>query len=35
VGVPGLVHDKKAGCIWGVLKELEAAGLVALADKGY
>jgi len=28
------VHDKKAEWIWGVLAELEAAGLVTLADKG-
>jgi hypothetical protein len=33
--LPGSVHDKKAEWIWGVLRELEAAGLVALADKGY
>jgi hypothetical protein len=33
--LPGAVHDKKAEWIWGVLAELEAAGLVALADKGY
>jgi hypothetical protein len=32
---PGSVHDKKAGWTWGVLDELEAAGLVTLADKGY
>ena len=32
---PGSVHDKKAEWIWGVLAELEAAGLVTLADKGY
>jgi hypothetical protein len=31
----GSVHDKKAEWIWGVLAELEAAGLVTLADKGY
>ena len=31
----GSVHDKKAEWIWGVLDELEAAGLVTLADKGY
>jgi hypothetical protein len=30
----GSVHDKKAEWIWGVLTELEAAGLVTLADKG-
>ena len=29
------MHDKKAEWIWGVLAELEAAGLVTLADKGY
>jgi hypothetical protein len=29
------VHDKKAEWIWDVLAELEAAGLVTLADKGY
>jgi hypothetical protein len=29
------VHDKKAEWIWGILRELEAAGLVTLADKGY
>ena len=33
--LPGSVHDKKAEWIWGVLRELEAAGLVTLADKGY
>jgi len=33
--LPGSVHDKKAEWIWGVLEELEAAGLVTLADKGY
>jgi DDE superfamily endonuclease len=30
----GAVHDKKAEWIRGVLAELEAAGLVVLADKG-
>lgn len=34
-GRHGSVHDKKAEWIWGVLAELEAAGLVTLADKGY
>ena len=29
--LPGSVHDKKAEWIWGVLAELEAAGLVVLA----
>jgi hypothetical protein len=33
--LPGAVHDKKAEWIWGVLRELEASGLVTLADKGY
>jgi hypothetical protein len=32
--LPGSVHDKKAEWIWGVLHELEAAGLIVLADKG-
>jgi DDE superfamily endonuclease len=29
--VPGSVHDKNAEWIWGLLAELEAAGLVTLA----
>src|SRR6266704_4223807 len=33
--LPGAVHDTKAEWIWGVLRELEASGLVTLADKGY
>ena len=33
--LPGSEHDKKAEWIWGVLADLEAAGLVTLADKGY
>jgi DDE superfamily endonuclease/Helix-turn-helix of DDE superfamily endonuclease len=33
--LPGAVHDKKAEWIWGVLKELQAAGVIVLADKGY
>jgi DDE superfamily endonuclease len=33
--LPGSVHDKKAEWIWGVLAELEAAGLIVLTDKGY
>jgi DDE superfamily endonuclease/Helix-turn-helix of DDE superfamily endonuclease len=33
--LPGSVHDKRAEWIWGMLAELEAAGLVVLADKGY
>jgi DDE superfamily endonuclease len=35
VALPGSVHDKNAQWIRGVLAELEAAGLVVLADKGY
>jgi hypothetical protein len=33
--LPGSVHDKRAEWIRGVLDELEAAGLIVLADKGY
>jgi len=33
--LPGSVHDKKAEWIWGGIAELEKAGLVTLADKGY
>jgi hypothetical protein len=33
--LPGSVHDKNGEWIWGVLAELEAAGLITLADKGY
>ena len=33
--LPGAVHDKNAEWIWGVLAELEAAGLIVLADQGY
>ena len=33
--LPGSVHDLNAARIWGVLRELEASGLVTLADKGY
>jgi pimeloyl-ACP methyl ester carboxylesterase len=33
--LPGSVHDKKAEWVWGVPDELEKAGLVTLADKGY
>jgi hypothetical protein len=33
--LPGSVHDKKAERARGVLDELEAAGLIVLADKGY
>ena len=33
--LPGSVHDKKAEWVWGVLAQMEAAGLITLADKGY
>ena len=33
--LPGSVHDKRAEWIWGVIDELEKAGIVTLADKGY
>jgi hypothetical protein len=33
--LPGSVHDKKAAWIWGIERELAAASLVTLADKGY
>ena len=33
--LPGSVHDLRAARIWGVLRALEAAGLLVLADKGY
>jgi hypothetical protein len=33
--LPGSVHDKKAEWVWGVIAELEKAGLITLADKGY
>jgi DDE superfamily endonuclease len=33
--IDGSVHDKKAEWIWGVIAELEKAGLITLADKGY
>ena len=29
------MHDKKAEWVWGVLAEVEAAGLIVLADEGY
>jgi DDE superfamily endonuclease len=31
----GAVHDLTAARIWGIIRELEAAGLIVLADKGY
>jgi DDE superfamily endonuclease len=33
--LPGSVHDKKAEWARGVIAELEKAGLITLADKGY
>jgi DDE superfamily endonuclease len=33
--LPGAVHDLAAARIWGILRELAAADLVVLADKGY
>jgi hypothetical protein len=33
--LPGAVHDLTAARIWGILRELAAASLVVLADKGY
>lgn len=32
---PGSVHDLKAARIWGIVRRLETAGLITLADKGY
>jgi len=33
--LPGSAHDLTAARIWGILRELPAAGLIVLADKGY
>ncbi|SDM35215.1 DDE superfamily endonuclease [Nonomuraea maritima] len=33
--LPGSVHDLKAARIWGILRRLQAADLLTLADKGY
>jgi DDE superfamily endonuclease len=33
--LPGAVHDLTAARIWGIARELAAAGLIVLADKGY
>ena len=33
--LPGAAHDLTAARIWGIVRELEAAGLIVLADKGY
>jgi DDE superfamily endonuclease len=32
--LPSAVHDLTAARIWGILRELAAAGLIVLADKG-
>ena len=33
--LPGAVHDLTAARTWGIIAELDASGLVVLADKGY
>jgi hypothetical protein len=33
--LPGSVHDLKAARIWGIIRELENAGIIVLTDKGY
>jgi len=33
--LPGSAHDLTAARIWGTVRELAAAGLIVLADKGY
>ncbi|MFI0424762.1 transposase family protein [Spongiactinospora sp. 9N601] len=33
--LPGSTHDLSAARIWGILRALEQAGIVVLADKGY
>ena len=33
--LPGATHDLTAARIWGIVRELEAAGLITLADKAY
>jgi len=33
--LPGATHDLSAARIWGILRELAAAGLIVLADTGY
>ncbi|MDP9862649.1 MULTISPECIES: transposase family protein [Streptosporangium] len=33
--MPGSVHDLKAARIWGLIRRLQASGLITLADKGY
>ena len=33
--LPAATHDLTAARIWGIPRELQAAGLITLADKGY
>jgi DDE superfamily endonuclease/Helix-turn-helix of DDE superfamily endonuclease len=33
--LPGSVHDLTAARIWGIIRQMSAAGLITLADKGY
>jgi hypothetical protein len=33
--LPGSTHDLTAARTWGILRELAAAGLIVVADKGY
>ncbi|MFI6743691.1 transposase family protein [Nonomuraea sp. NPDC050451] len=33
--LPGKTHDLSAARIWGILRKLEQAGIIVLADKGY
>ncbi len=33
--LPGSVHDTKAAWVWQIMRELEACGLIVLADRGY
>ena len=33
--LPGSTHDLTCARIWGIMRELAAAGLITLADKGY
>ena len=33
--LPGTAHDLTAARIWGITRQLAAAGLIVLADKGY
>ncbi|MFE3455217.1 transposase family protein [Nonomuraea sp. NPDC059194] len=33
--LPGKTHDLSAARIWGILRKLERAGIIVLADKGY